>query len=90
MPTVKEAGFPQLEMTFWMGLLAPAGTPAPIVKRLETEMQKAAKLPDVRKQLENRLVNPSGMGSQAFAKEIADEIRQWDAVRKAANIPQVD
>jgi tripartite-type tricarboxylate transporter receptor subunit TctC len=90
MPTVGEAGFPDLEMTFWMGLFAPAGTNAAIVKRLETESIRAVKLPDVVKQIHNRQANPSGLSSQEFAKLIAREIQQWDAVRKNANIPQLD
>jgi tripartite-type tricarboxylate transporter receptor subunit TctC len=90
MPTVGEAGFPDLEMTFWMGLFAPAGTNAAIVKRLEAESIRAVKLPDVVKQIHNRQANPSGLGSQEFGKLIAREIQQWDAVRKNANIAQLD
>jgi tripartite-type tricarboxylate transporter receptor subunit TctC len=90
MPTVGEAGFPDLEMTFWMGFFAPAGTPAAVTKRLEAESIKAVKLADVVKQIHNRQANPSGLGSDEFGKLIAREIQQWDAVRKQANIPQVD
>lgn len=89
-PTVIEAGFPELEMRFWMGLFAPAKTPAAITKRLETEMQRIVKLPDVVQQLHNRQVAPSGMGADEFSKFIAAEISRWDAIRKAANIPQID
>lgn len=90
MPSVVEAGFPDLEMRFWMGLFAPAGTPQPIVKRLETETMRVVKLPDVAKQLTNRQVTPNPMPSEEFGKFIAGEIQRWDAVRKAANISQVD
>ena len=69
---------------------SPAGTPAAIVKWLESESVKAVKQPDAIKQIHNRQANPSGLDSQAFAKTIADEIQQCYAVRKAANIPQVD
>lgn len=89
-PTVLEAGFPELEMRFWMGLFAPAKTPATITRRLETEMQRIVKLPDVVQQLHNRQVAPSGMGADDFSKFIAAEITRWDAIRKAANIPQID
>ena len=90
MPTVVEAGFPNLEIRFWMGLLAPAGTPATIIKRLETEMLRIVKMPDVVKLLLARQVTPAGMGSEEFGKFIASEIARWDATRKAANIPQLD
>jgi tripartite-type tricarboxylate transporter receptor subunit TctC len=90
MPTVHEAGFPELDMRFWMGLFAPAGTPTPIVKRLEGEMMKIVKMPDVVKQVEAKQSDISGMGSAEFAKFIASEIERWDSVRKAASIPQVE
>jgi tripartite-type tricarboxylate transporter receptor subunit TctC len=90
MPTVVEAGFPNLEIRFWMGMLAPAGTPAAIVKRLEAEMLRIVKMPDVSKQLLARQVTPTSMGSEEFGKFIASEISRWDAIRKAANIPQLD
>ena len=89
-PTVIEAGFPELEMRFWMGLFAPVKTPASIAQRLETEMQRIVKLPDVAQQLHNRQVSPAGLGSEDFGKFIAAEISRWDAIRKAANIPQID
>ena len=90
LPGVVEAGFPELEMRFWMGLLAPEGTPAPIVKRLEAEMLRIVALPDVVKQPHARQVTPAGLGSEEFAKFIASEIARWDATRKAASIPQLD
>ena len=89
-PTVIEAGYPDLEMRFWMGLFAPAKTPAAIVKRLETDMQRIAREPEVVKQLHNRQVSPSGMGAEEFTKFISSEMNRWDLIRKAANIPQID
>ena len=89
-PTVIEAGFPELEMRFWMGLFAPLKTPAAIARRLETEMQRIVNLPEVVQQLHSRQVAPSGLGSEEFSKFIATEISRWDAIRKAANIAQID
>ena len=89
-PTVIEAGFPELEMRFWMGLFAPAKLPSAIARRLESEMQRIVKLPDVVQQLHNRQVAPAGAGSEEFGKFIAAEISRWDAIRKAANIAQID
>lgn len=85
-----EAGFPELEMRFWMGLFAPAKLPAAIARRLESEMQRIVKLPEVVQQLHNRQVAPAGAGSEEFGKFIAAEISRWDAIRKAANIAQID
>ncbi len=90
LPSATEAGIPDLQIVFWNGLFAPAGTPAPIVKRLEAQMQRIVKIPEVMKQLHDQQVEPAGMGSEELAKFIAAEIQRWDTVRKAANIPQID
>ena len=89
-PSVVEAGFPDLEMRFWMGLFAPAATPAPIVKRLEAETQRMLKQPDVIKAILAKQAAPADINGAELAKFIASEIPRWDAVRKAANIPQVE
>ena len=89
-PTVLEQGFPDLEMRFWFALFAPAGTPPATVKRLETELERILKLPDVVKQIHNRQAIPSNMGGEELGKFIASEIARWDAVRRTANIPQID
>lgn len=90
LPSVVEAGFPDLEMRFWMGLFAPAATPAAIVRRLEAETQRLLKLPDVIKAIHAKQAAPADMNGEQLARFIASEIPRWDAVRKAANIPQVD
>ncbi len=89
-PTVAEAGFPDLEMRFWMGLFAPAATPPAVVRRLEAEMLRIVAMPDVVKQLHNRQVTPAAMGSEEFSRFIASEIARWDATRKSAGIAQID
>ncbi len=90
LPSVAEAGFPELEMRWWMGVFAPTGTPAAIVKRLESEMLRVLKQPEVVKQLRNRQTMPANMGSEELARFLTSEIARWDAVRKGANIPQLD
>ena len=89
-PTVIEAGYPELEMRFWMGLFAPAKPPPAVPRRLEAEMLRIVKLPDVVQQLHNRQVAPAGLGAEEFSRFIAAEITRWDGIRKAANIPQID
>ena len=90
LPSATEIGLPDLQIVFWNGLFAPSGTPTPIVKRLESEIQRMVKLPEVIKQLHNQQVEPSGMGSEELARFIASEIQRWDGVRKSANIAQID
>lgn len=84
-PTVAEAGtLPGFEASSWFGLLAPAGTPADIVGRLQQESAKALGLPAVKERLLAQGAIPSGNTPQEFAKLINDETVKWAAVVKAS------
>ena len=85
-PTMAEAGVPDLEVRLWSGLFAPAATPAGIVKKLEAAMMEAIKSPDVNKRLKELQVDPSGNTSEEFRRLVAAELTRWAAVAKAANI----
>jgi len=85
-PTLAEAGVPNLEVSLWSGLFAPAGTPAAIVKKLQDEIMRIVRLPDVRERMAGLSVDPVGNTSEEYARIIAAEIAQWTAVAKAANI----
>jgi tripartite-type tricarboxylate transporter receptor subunit TctC len=89
-PTVGELGFPELELSFWMGLFAPAGVPAPVVKRLEGAIIQAVAHPEVKQQLSAKLTNPAGTTAEEAAKVVARGYAEADAIRKAANIPYLD
>jgi len=84
-PTVSEAGVPGYESVTWIGLVAPAGTPKPIIDRLNAELQKALN-GDMGRQLAEVSLDPIG----GTPKEMADAIRQDSAsyaqIIKAANI----
>jgi tripartite-type tricarboxylate transporter receptor subunit TctC len=84
-PTLKEQGI-DLAVNFWSGLLAPAGTPAPIVKRLQDEMARIMALPDVAERMAKLDIRPVGSSSADFAKTIATEIPLWTQVAKDNNI----
>lgn len=84
-PTLKEQGI-DLAVNFWSGLLAPAGTPAPIVKRLQEEMARIMALPDVAERMAKLDIRPVGGSSADFAKTIATEIPLWSQVAKDNNI----
>ena len=81
-----EAGLPNIVTDVWIGLFAPAGTPAHIVRRLHEEVVRAVALPDVRERLDGVGTDPSGMPGEALAKIVADDIARWSVVAKAANI----
>ncbi len=84
--TMAEAGVPDFAITLWTGLLAPAATPAPIVKRLQEELAKTLRDPDVRARLAALAVTADTGTSETFAKTIATELELWATVAKAANI----
>jgi tripartite-type tricarboxylate transporter receptor subunit TctC len=85
-PTMREAGFTDMDIELWTGLLAPAGTPQPIIRRLHEEMVRVLKLPDVRERFAALGVDPVGSTPEEFAKVIAADTAKWTAVAKAANI----
>jgi tripartite-type tricarboxylate transporter receptor subunit TctC len=85
-PTMAEAGLPDLEVRLWSGVFAPAATPPDIIKRLEKEMIEIIRLPEVNGRLKALQVEPSGNTSEEFKQLIAAELTRWAAVAKAANI----
>src|SRR3990167_566257 len=84
-PTMSELGV-DLKVSFWSGLLAPAGTPAPIVKRLQEEMVRVIDMPDVKKRISALSVTPVSSTPEEFAKLIATEIPLWRQVAQDNNI----
>jgi tripartite-type tricarboxylate transporter receptor subunit TctC len=85
-PTVAELGFPGYEGILWIGLLAPAGTPQPVIDKLAAAAAKAVKSPDVLAKFDRDGVEPVGGTADAFAAQIRREIPQWKDIGKSANI----
>ena len=85
-PTMAESGAPGFDIMSWYGLVAPAGTPRPIIDRLNTEAIKAMSAPDIKTYVAaNGLEFISGTPEQ-FAAHIKAEIARFTAIAKAANI----
>jgi len=83
-PTVAEAGLPGFEVTTWYGILAPAGTPPPIVARLNAELVKAMHSPEMKERLAGIGTDPVTNTPEEFAAYIQAEIAKWgDVIRKA-------
>jgi tripartite-type tricarboxylate transporter receptor subunit TctC len=61
----------------WLGLLAPAKTPRPIVEKLHNEVVAALNTPELRKAFEERVIQPVGNSPQDFARHIQTETTQW-------------
>ena len=85
-PTLLEAGVPDTVVESYGGLVAPKGTPATIIARLEAETIAVVKLAVVRERLAQMGLATAGEGAKDFAARIAREIPMWTTVAKAANI----
>ena len=85
-PTVAESGYPGFEADQWYGVVAPAGTPAAVVARLNAEINKALALPEVAQQLAVEGAVPTPNTPQAFAALIKGEGPRWAEVVKAGNV----
>ena len=84
-PTMTEQGV-DLQIILWSGLLAPAGTPPAIIHKLQAEVARIVKLPDVRERMLQLGIEPEGSTPEEFARVIATEIPLWMSVAKANNI----
>jgi tripartite-type tricarboxylate transporter receptor subunit TctC len=84
-PTLNEQGI-DLKVSFWTGLLAPAGTPAPVVRRLQEELVRVMELPDVKKRLITMSVIPATSTPEEFARLIAAETSLWRQTAQDNNI----
>jgi len=86
LPTVAESGYPGFDVTIWYGVLAPAGTPPAIVRRLHLEIAKALAQPDLRAKLAEQGLEPIGNSPDEFAAIIRRETPTWAKVIKDAGI----
>ena len=87
-PTIAEAGLPGYESVQWYGLLAPTGTPAPIVARLQAEIAKSLASPEIQAAMANEGAEAVGNKPEEFAAFIKSEIEKWGKVVKTARIQQ--
>jgi tripartite-type tricarboxylate transporter receptor subunit TctC len=85
-PTLKEAGLPDFEVEFIMGVVAPAGTPRDVVEKLHRAIATALALPDVRERLATLGFEPVGSTPAEFSARIAAGLDLWGKVVRAANI----
>jgi len=86
LPTMIEAGFPDFEAVPWFGLMAPAGTPAPIVERLNRETVRVMALPEVRKRLTDLGLDIITGTPAEFSAAMEREIPRWAKVIRQAGI----
>src|SRR5262245_48626672 len=84
-PTVTEAGVPGYEATIWLGLMAPAGTPKPIIDKLHMALAAFVKRPDIVKLWKDQGVLPMSMSPEEFDKFLRGDIAKWAEVVKRFN-----
>lgn len=85
-PTVAESGYPGFSTGTWYGLVAPAGTPAEIINKLQTEIARILALPEVRNSLIQQGLDPVGSTPAQFAKFMKDEHERAGRIVKLADI----
>lgn len=83
-PTIAESGVPGYSATSWFGLLAPAGTPAPVVAKLNASILKALADPEVKKKMAEQGAEPHGEKPEQFAEFIRSETAKWGQTVKAS------
>jgi tripartite-type tricarboxylate transporter receptor subunit TctC len=81
-PTLNEAGVPGYDAVIWLGLIAPMGTPASIVNRLNAAVTKIVSAPDVQADWAKQGAVPMTMTPDAFQKYLADDIVKWERIVK--------
>jgi tripartite-type tricarboxylate transporter receptor subunit TctC len=84
LPTVSEAGVPGYEATIWLGIVAPAGTPKPIVERLNAEIRKAIQRDDVKAAWAKQGAVPMSMSPSEFEAYLRKDIEKWAEVVKVS------
>jgi tripartite-type tricarboxylate transporter receptor subunit TctC/uncharacterized protein YceH (UPF0502 family) len=85
-PTFAELGRPQVNVSLWYGLLAPAGTPRPVIERLNREVGKVLDAPEVKERLQAQGAEPMRGAPEAFAAFMREEMAKWAPVVKQAGV----
>jgi len=85
-PTFAELGYPKVAVSLWYGLLAPAGTPRPVIDRLNRETRKVLEGADIREKLLAQGAEPMPGSPEAFASFMHEESAKWAPVVKQAGV----
>src|SRR5262249_24136385 len=89
-PSIVEAGYPNAVFRFWVGLSAPAGTPAAVVNKMHDATEKALQDPGLKERLAKLGVEPEPMSVDAFGKFVRDDIAGTVDLAKQAHIEPLD
>jgi tripartite-type tricarboxylate transporter receptor subunit TctC len=86
LPTMAEAGVPDMEVPVWTAFFAPAKTPPAIIARWQKEVARAVQTPEVKERFAQMGLDPVGGSSEDLGRQVERDIAKWSAVAKAANI----
>lgn len=81
-PTIAEAGVPGYEAVIWLGIMAPAGTPKPIVERLNAEIRKIVHSPEIKEAWAKQGAAPMSMSTEEFGQYLREDIAKWANIVK--------
>ena len=81
-PTVSEAGVPGYESTIWLGMVAPANTPRPVIDKLNAALNKIVSLPVVKAEWAKQGTEPMNMPVAQFTQYMRDDIEKWARIVK--------
>jgi tripartite-type tricarboxylate transporter receptor subunit TctC len=85
-PTIAEQGYAGYEVDFWVGMMAPAGTPVSVVKRMNAEANEVLRLPEVRRQLLDKGAEPVGGTPQDFEAMLTKDMEKWARLVKTIGL----
>jgi tripartite-type tricarboxylate transporter receptor subunit TctC len=81
-----EAGFRDVDVTIWLGLFAPTGTPAAIVNRINEEVNKVLQMPDIRQKIAGQGVSVGGGSSAEFAAFVKADYARWGEFARKSGV----
>jgi tripartite-type tricarboxylate transporter receptor subunit TctC len=87
-PTISEAGVPGYEATIWLGIMAPKGTPRPVVERLNAEIRKAVTAPELKAEWAKQGAVGMDMSPEQFEKYLHGDIEKWAKIVKISGAQQ--
>ena len=85
-PTLAEAGLKDVDAPVWVGVMAPRGTPAPLVSRLDVELRRILGTPEIQRMMAAHDAEISGEGPAEFGRMLSEDIRRWARVVSVAKI----
>jgi tripartite-type tricarboxylate transporter receptor subunit TctC len=85
-PTMAELGLKDIEFRYWTGIFAPAGTPPQVISKLEAEIARIVKMPDVAAKMASIQVTPASSTPDELSRLVASDLQRWGAVAETAKI----